>query len=351
MTATRARRSTWIAMAAAPMLVLAACSGDDSGGTDDESPTADGGMEAMEEIEITLAHSYTEDQPQHRCGAQVIADEVAAADVGLTIEIFPASQLGGDADRIASVVSGDIDMDIQGASALGAVYEPISVMDAAFGFDSPEHIAAFMASDESSVLVDGFAEATGVQTLGVWSAGARHFTTVDTPIRTPDDLDGVRMRFPGSPQYLLNAEALGATATEVAYEELYLALQNGTVDGQENPVTNIVAQNFAEVQDYLSLSAHQQNTNLVIMSPLWQELSAEQQEALTAAVETAVTEVTACVTEDEEATLDEWRNGDEWEIVEDVDREAFSEQAEAFFMDTYTGESLEVYEAMRATAG
>ncbi|WP_062527695.1 DctP family TRAP transporter solute-binding subunit [Demequina rhizosphaerae] len=351
MTATRARRSTWIALAAAPALVLAACSSGDGGSTDEESGTADAGMETTETIEITLAHSYTEDQPQHRCGAQVIADEVEAADVGLTIEIFPASQLGGDADRIASVVSGDIDMDIQGASALGAVYEPISVMDAAFGFDDPDHLAAFMASDESSVLVDGFAEATGVQTLGVWSAGARHFTTVDTPIRTPEDLDGVRMRFPGSPQYLLNAEALGATATEVAYEELYLALQNGTVDGQENPITNIVAQNFAEVQDYLSLSAHQLNTNLVIMSPIWQELSAEQQEALTAAVEMAVTEVTACVAEDEEVTLEEWRNGDEWEIVDDVDRDAFSEKAEAFFMETFTGESLEVYEAMRATAG
>ncbi|WP_062297180.1 DctP family TRAP transporter solute-binding subunit [Demequina maris] len=350
MTATRARRSTWIALAAAPALVLAACSSGDAGSTDDESSTADAGMETAETIEITLAHSYTEDQPQHRCGAQVIADEVAAADVGLTIEIFPASQLGGDADRIASVVSGDIDMDIQGASALGAVYEPISVLDAAFGFDDADHLAAFMASDESSVLIDGFAEATGVQTLGAWSAGARHFTTVDAPIRTPEDLDGVRMRFPGSPQYLLNAEALGATATEVAYEELYLALQNGTVDGQENPITNIVAQNFAEVQDYLSLSAHQLNTNLVIMSPIWQELSAEQQEALTAAVETAVTEVTGCVTADEEVTLQEWRDGDEWEIVDDVDRDAFSEKAEAFFMDTFAGESLEVYEAMRATA-
>ena len=76
-------------------------------------------------VELTLAHSYTDAQPQHACGAQVIADELAAADVGATIEIFGASQLGGDADRIASVVAGDIDMDIQGASALSALYAPI----------------------------------------------------------------------------------------------------------------------------------------------------------------------------------------------------------------------------------
>jgi TRAP-type transport system periplasmic protein len=338
----RTRRTMLIALMAAPALMLAGCASDGGG-------EAEGTDEAAETRELTLAHSYTEDQPQHRCGAQVIADEVAAADVGLTIEIFPSSQLGGDADRIASVASGDIDMDIQGASALGAVYEPISVLDAAYAFDDADHLAEFMASDESAVLIDGFKEASGVQTLGAWSAGERHFTA-NTPIRTPEDLDGVRMRFPGSPQYLMNAEALGATATEVAYEELYLALQQGTVDGQENPITNIVAQNFAEVQDYLSLSAHQLNTNLVIMSPVWDELSGEQQEALTAAVETAVEQVTDCVAEDEEATLEEWRSGDEWEIVDDVDRDAFQEMALAYLEENFTGESLEVFEAIRATS-
>jgi TRAP-type C4-dicarboxylate transport system substrate-binding protein len=150
---------------------------------------------ASEERTLTLAHSYNEDQPQHACGAQVIADEVAAADVGLTVEIFPSSQLGGDADRIASVASGDIDIDIQGASALGAVYEPISVLDAAYAFDGPEHLAAFMSGDASDAVIEGFAETAGVQTLGAWSAGARHFTA-DVPIRTPEDLEGLRVRFP-----------------------------------------------------------------------------------------------------------------------------------------------------------
>src|SRR5690606_25689472 len=124
-----ARRAKWLALAAAPALLLVACSGETAG------PSTDGGDATGEVRTLTLAHSYNEDQPQHRCGAQIIADEVVAADVGLEIEIFPSSQLGGDADRIASVASGDIDMDIQGASALGAVYEPISVMDAAYAFD------------------------------------------------------------------------------------------------------------------------------------------------------------------------------------------------------------------------
>ena len=234
--------------------------------------TTKGGDESGGDVEISLAHSYTEDQPQHRCGAQVIADEVAEADVGMTVEIFPASQLGGDADRISSVVSGDIDMDIQGASALGAVYEPVSVLDAAYAFDDAEHLARYFDRDSVRRADPGFADETGVSTLGAWSAGMRQFTA-NKPIREPGDLEGLRMRFPNSPQFLMNAEALGADATEVAYEELFLALQQGTVDGQENPIVNIDAINLDEVQDYISLSSHQANTNLVIIGEVWNELS------------------------------------------------------------------------------
>ncbi|WP_404321373.1 DctP family TRAP transporter solute-binding subunit [Arthrobacter luteolus] len=340
----RNKKAAWAAMAAIPALMLAGCSGGSDGGSDAGSDAGSG-----ETRELTLAHSYNEEQPQHRCGAQVIADEVAAADVGLTVEIFSSSQLGGDADRIASVASGDIDLDIQGASALGAVYEPISVLDAAYVFEDADHLAAFMASDESSTVVDGFADAAGVQTLGAWSAGARQFTA-NTPITEPADLEGQRIRFPGSPQFLMNAEALGASATEVAYEELYLALQQGTVDGQENPITNIKAQNLAEVQDYLSMTNHQLNTNLVIAGPVWDELSQEQQDALNAAVEKAVTEVTACVAEEEAATLEEWKAAGDWEIVEDVDIDSFRSTALEYLEGAYSGDSLAVFEAIRATA-
>ena len=270
---TRTRRGT---ASAACLLALAtalsACGGDDSSEAGEESGGGD--------VSLQLAHSYTEDQPQHRCGAQVIADTVADADVGLTIEIFPASQLGADADRIASVVSGDIDMDIQGASALGAVYEPVAVLDAAYAFDDSDHLARYFDSDASEDLLTGFEDETGVHTLGAWSAGMRQFTA-NEPIREPGDLEGLRMRFPNSPQFLMNAEALGADATEVAYEELFLALQQGTVDGQENPITNIKASNLQEVQDYISMSNHQANSNLVIIgADAWNGLSEDQQEAL-----------------------------------------------------------------------
>jgi TRAP-type transport system periplasmic protein len=340
-TRSRSRRPLLAAALLTPLVLATACGGDDTDGG--------GGDGGGGEVELTLAHSYTEQQPQHRCGAQVIADEVADADVGLTVEIFSSSQLGGDADRIQSVVSGDIDIDIQGASALGAVYEPMSVVDAAYAFDDGEHLARFFGSDASAELTDGFAAETGVNVLGAWSAGARHFTA-NQPIREPGDLDGLRMRFPNSPQFLMNAEALGATPTEVAFEELYLALQQGIVDGQENPIVNIDALNLGEVQDYISLSRHQENSNLVIVGPVWEELSEEQQEALSSAVASAVEQVPGCVEEDEQTILDEWSASGDFEVVDDVDTDAFRSQAEEYLRENFSDEQLSVYEAIRDSA-
>ncbi|HET9877682.1 MAG TPA: DctP family TRAP transporter solute-binding subunit [Candidatus Limnocylindria bacterium] len=349
------RRPRTFILALAALLVLAACSGASTSPTASASESAadqssaPASEPAQEEVELTLAHSYQDGQPQVDCGANVIRDEVEAADVGLTIEIFGASQLGGDADRIQSVIAGDIDIDIQGASALSAVYAPMSVVDGAFVFDDSEHLYNFFTSEASDALKEGFEEETGVHILGAWNTGARQFTA-NVPIRTPADLEGLRMRFPPSPTFLLNADAMGAEAVEVAFEELYLALQQGTVDGQENPITNIDAINLDEVQDYVSLSSHQLSSNLVIIGEVWNELSAEQQEALTAAVEEAMIQEPECAAEAEEEILAAWRESGNMEIVEDVDREAFRELAEPYLRDHFDEAQLEVLEAIRSTA-
>ncbi|HSK93201.1 MAG TPA: DctP family TRAP transporter solute-binding subunit [Candidatus Angelobacter sp.] len=354
------RRPRTLILVLAALLVLTACG---EGTTTDEptdspaasDPATDQPSEpaseapAPEEVELTLAHSYQEGQPQVECGANIIKEMAEAADVGLTIEIFGASQLGGDADRIQSVIAGDIDIDIQGASALAAVYAPMSVVDGAFVFDDSDHLYRFFSSEASDELKEGFEAETGVHILGAWNTGARQFTA-NVPIRSPDDLQGLRMRFPPSPTFLLNAEAMGAEAVEVAFEELYLALQQGTVDGQENPITNIEAINLDEVQDYISLSSHQLSSNLVIIGEVWNELSAEQQDALTAATEEAMVREPECAAEAEEEILAGWRESGNMEIVEDVDREAFRERAEPFLRDAFTEEQIAVLEAIRSAA-
>jgi TRAP-type C4-dicarboxylate transport system substrate-binding protein len=158
------------------------------------------------------------------------------------------------------------------------------------------------------------------------------------------------MRFPPSPQFLMNAAAMGADPVEVAFEELYLALQQKTVDGQENPLTNIKAANLPEVQSVVSMSSHQLSSNLVVIGKVWDEMSAEQQAALTAAVEKAMVAEPACVVEAEKAILDEWRASKAIEIVEDVDREAFRTKAEPYLRANFTPEQVLVLDAIRSSA-
>ena len=190
-----------------------------------------------------------------------------------------------------------------------------------------------------------------MHTLGAWSAGMREFTA-NEPIREPGDLDGLRMRFPNSPQFLMNAKALGADATEVAYEELFLALQQGTVDGQENPITNIAASSLQDVQDYISMSDHQANSNLVIIgADAWGGLSdGAAGRARRRRSTRRRSRCPQCVAEDEEATLAEWEETGDMEVVDDVDVEAFRSQADAYLRDNFDEEQLAVYEAIRGEA-
>lgn len=342
------------AAALAALMLVSACTGSTPSATPGAATQPPATQQATSApptpVEITLAHSYTDAQPQAACGAKVIADEAAAAGVGLTVNIFGGGQLGDDAARIQSVVSGDIDMDIQGASALSALYAPMGAVDGAFVFDDSDHMYRFFTSDASDGLVQAFLDTTGVRILGAWNTGARQFTA-NKPIRTPADLQGLKMRFPPSPQFLMNAAAMGASAVEVAYSELYLALQQGTVDGQENPLVNIQAINLPEVQDFVSLSSHQLSSNLVVMNDdKWATLSAEQQAALQAAVEKAMVEEPKCVVTAEEAILAEFRAGGTMQVIDDVDREAFRAKAEPYLRENFTAEQVAILDAIRSTA-
>lgn len=159
------------------------------------------------------------------------------------------------------------------------------------------------------------------------------------------------MRFPDSPQYLQNAEAVGAEAVPVAFEEVYLSLQQGVIDGQENPVPTINDMGFVEVQSHVSLSEHQTGFVLAIVNEdTWQSLSPEQQEALQGAISSTREGDAQCILDDQQALLDQWAADGTMTIVEDVDRDAFSERAEAYFLDNLEGDKLELYQAIRDLA-
>jgi tripartite ATP-independent transporter DctP family solute receptor len=328
-----------LAAAVAGVLALAACGEDGAG---------DGSAET---VNLSFAHSYSTEHPHHVCGAQVVADELAANGSGIELDIFPSSQLGADGpERVSAVAAGDISVDIQGSSAISALYEPIGALDAAYVFDGPDHLFAFADSPAFDEMAADMLEQIDVRILDVWFFGMRHFSA-NTPIRTPDDLQGLRMRFPDSPQFLQNAEALGANATPVAFEEVYLSLQQGVIDGQENPIPTISDMNFAEVQSHVSLSGHQTGFVVAIIGEqTWQSLSSEQQEALQAAVSGARDGNRQCLEDAEQEVLAQWEQTGGPTVVEDVDREAFSAKAEAYFAANLAGDKLALYQQVRELA-
>ena len=328
---------------AATTLVVAGCGG---GGT------PEGG--ATETVKLTDATSQNEQTPNYYCGVELLQKRLQEANVGFTVELFPASQLGPDADRFPQVQAGDIDIDLQGASALSSTYEPIGVVDAAYAFNDTDH--AFNWIDKGSEgLFSSFQEATGVKIVDGWFFGNRTFTTKDVEVRKPDDLKGVPIRFPNSPAFLANAEALGVTnPVSVAVEELYTALQQGIAVGQENPIVATRSSSYDEVLNVAVLNNHNVGIHWILVSgKTYEKMNDEQAALLEKTIHDIRQENRDCVDEATKKILDEYRANTKFTVIEqqDIDMEAFISKAEAYFNNRFTGETLEQYKAIRELAG
>ena len=349
-----AARSTRRGLMAASVLAVTTLAVTGCAGGGSPESTADSSESANEPVTITVATSQNEQTPNYYCGVQLLKERLEEADVGLTVELYPASQLGPDADRFPLVQAGDIDIDLQGASALSSTFEPIGVVDAAYAFDDVEH--AFNWTDEGSEdLFSSFQDATGVSIVDGWFFGNRTFTTKDVEIRSPEDLAGVPIRFPNSPAFLANAEALGVTnPVSVAVEELYTALQQGIAVGQENPIVATRSSSYDEVLNVAVLNNHNVGIHWILVSDkTYEKMSDEQATLLEETIHEIRPENRECVDEATEEILDEYRADDNFTVIEtdDIDMKAFISDAETYFEEYFSGETLEAYQAIREMAG
>jgi tripartite ATP-independent transporter DctP family solute receptor len=339
----RSRRLLAVLAAPAALVLAAACT------TPENTPPPAG---VNPTLTLRIGSSQPETQPNYYCGMQLLKERIEAqADLNLTIDVFPSSQLGPDAERFASVQTGDIDMDLQGGSAMSTAFPKIGVLDAAYVFDDIDHFFRWLDEFGEDFKAD-FNGATDVTIIDAWYFGMRTFTAT-APITKPEDLANLKIRFPNTPQFLANAQALGANAVAIAIEELYLALQQGLAQGQENPVVATHAQRFDEILKVASLTNHQVGTHWVIISDkTLAKMSQAQKDALTEAVHGIRAENRTCVDEDTEEVLDAWRADPAHTVIEieDVDRAAFISKAEAFFRDYYKGANLTLYESIRESA-
>ncbi|GIE29683.1 ABC transporter substrate-binding protein [Actinoplanes italicus] len=303
-------------------------------------------------LALKIGSSQPETQPNFHCGMKLLKERIEAqAELNLTIDMFPNSQLGPDAERFAGVQSGDIDIDLQGGSAMSTAFPKIGVLDAAYAFNDIDHFFKWVDQNGKDFFTE-FNTATNTTILDAWYFGMRTFTATK-PIRKPEDLAGLKIRFPNTPQFLANAEALGANAVAIAVEELYLALQQGVAQGQENPVVATHAQKFDEILKSASLTNHQVGVHFVVVSDkTLDKMSQPQKDALTKAVHDIRAENRKCVDDETEKVLTGWRADSTRTVVEidQIDRAAFIGKAEAFFNKHYTGDNLKLYQSIRASA-
>ncbi len=284
---------------------------------------------------LRLAHVYDVSAPTHACGASEFARAVNAADTGVGVTVYSGAQLGSEAELLEQLATGQLEMAIAGPSFLATWHPPIGAFDAAYAFENVDHLMEVVDGAIGQQLWNALGERHGIRVLDTWFYGERHITS-RRPVRRPEDLRGFRLRVPDARVWLATGEALGASPTPIAFTEVYMALQQGIADGQENPIPTIHAMGFHEVQTHLNLTRHiQSSTQTLIAEPVWQRLSAEQQQALMAAARAARQQVRECIERGDERLMEQWRKDGALQIVEDVDIDAFRQRARQRFSNGF----------------
>ncbi|PWV74545.1 DctP family TRAP transporter solute-binding subunit [Halomonas sp. A11-A] len=253
-----------------------------------------------------------------------------ATDGELKVEIYPAGQLGDDANVINQVSQGIVESSISSAGGIAEHYPRIGIFDIPFAFPNIGVATEVidLSSDFGQMLAEDLEGHTdGLKLLGLLdSGGFFHFTNSERPITAPADMEGMRIRTMTLPTHEAMINALGARATPLAWSEVYTALQTGVADGQMNPIQQTAFANFDEVQDYLTISNHLITPYLwLINDEFYASLSEEHQRVVDWASKVAVDAGRAMsrIIEASEGGLPKLSRGMEVNTITPEAREAF----------------------------
>ena len=236
---------------------------------------------AFADAEYTIKVGYigSESHPTMQA-MKTFGDNVAKGSEGkIKVELYPNAQLGGDRELCEGVQMGTIQMAIPSTSALAGFDKRIQVLDLPYLFTTRE--AAFEAVDgELGQKLNEFLGKKGFYVVGYLENGFRHVTNSKQPITKPEDLSGLKIRTMENPMHLAFFKELGANPTPMSWGELYTALQQGTVDAQENPYAMIDDGKFYEVQKYVSETGHVFSYEILIANKKFMEKLPEDLRAL-----------------------------------------------------------------------
>lgn len=310
------------------LLILSACGRPDSGTTS----TEDGG-DGEDTYTIRLAHLVPEEQSSH-VAAEAFKEKLEAESDGrLTVELYPNGQLyGSDREAIEAVQLGNVEMTIPAVAAMASFNEKFQVFDLPFLFNNNE--AAYRALDGElgqELLAD--LENNGMKGLVFGENGFRHVSNNEGPIESPEDMQGLKMRTLESPLHTDTFNAFGANASPFAFGELYTALQQGTYDAMDCPISLYYTNKFYEVQDYLTLTGHvYAATALLVNNDFYNTLPADLQDLITEASEEFRTEQREMAQQQDKEFLDQLEaEGMQINDLTDEQRNQFREAANSVY--------------------
>ena len=298
---------------------------------------------------LRLAHYASTTSTTH-AAAEMFASEVEARSGGaIRVTVHPAHELGDDPSQVRGVRLGTIDMAVIGNTFFTGMAPELSVLDLPYLFTSPDHAYAVLDGDIGAEIHDIF-RTHGIQVLGNWEIGFRNITNNVRPIATPDDLRGLSIRTTPNPAHVTAFEAFGASPTPMPFSEVYLALETGAVDGQENPVVLTHAMRFHEVQRYMSITRHAYTAAFLVMNAgRFDRFSEEERAMLQEVGQIAGQHERDLIAAREAASLAAMIE-DGLEVLEEPDREAFRaiavESAHTAYVDNHGTALLDRIDAL-----
>ncbi|UYG04091.1 TRAP transporter substrate-binding protein [Halomonas sp. LR3S48] len=310
------------------------------------------GTAAAQEVTLRYGHMHT---PNSIAGMQAewLAEAITEKTNGeVAVDIFPNSQLGKLQELAEAVSTGSIAISHNTAGAIGSLYPPFAAFDTPYLYRDIDHLMAVMDVDSPVMqeLNEGLVDASGVRLLYAFYFGTRHLTT-NQEIKSPDDLEGVKIRSIPFPIYMATVEGMGAVPVPVDWAEVPTALATGVVEGQENPVNVVVTSKLNEVQSHMMLTGHISAAQVIVMNDdTWQSLSPEHRDAITEAAAEVRERATAAMLEAEAEDFATLREAG-MHIVgpeDGLELEAFRTRVSDRIAEEFTAQYGELYEQIAA---
>ncbi len=300
----------------------------------------------MAATKIKFAHVYETSEPYHKRMVEAAEILKQKTDGRYEMEVFPASSLGKEVDINQGLALGTVDIIYTGNLFAGRSFGPLAIAGAPYMFRDLDHWRTYTESDLFEELSAGYTKATGNHIVAHNYYGRRHATS-NKPLNTCEDMENLKIRVPNAPLYMMFPKACGANPTPIAFAEVYLALQQGVVDAQENPLPTIKAKKFYEVQKYINLTGHITDSLLTIIGgPLWNKLSEADREIFIEVMKDAALKVSEDIVESENS-LAEWFEA-QGVTVNRVDITPFREATMKLHNGPDATWSQEVYDRLQA---